>query len=271
MTPALQISNLTVSLGGNVILSGINAEIGSGEFIGLFGPNGAGKTTLVRCIIGTLKPDHGSIKILGLDPAQAAREIGYMPQGHGAFDSTALSARALVEAACDGDHWGIPWTSKKSRQEVDRVLEITDAARYANRPFAVLSGGEQQRVMLAQALLGNPKVLVLDEPLASLDPKNQALLIECIARVKERTNTTVLFVAHDMNPLMNVMDRVLYLAGGGAALGKLDEVITSESLSKLYGASIEVVRAQGRVFVVSSEGNVAESAYTHHDHDHDHD
>jgi len=267
MTNALQISNLTVSLGGNPILSGINAEIDCGEFIGIFGPNGAGKTTLVRCILGTLPPTRGSIKVLGLDPARAAREIGYMPQGHGAFDSTALSARALVEAACDGDHWGIPWTSKKSRQEVDRVLEVTDAVRYASRPFSVLSGGERQRVMMAQALLGNPRILVLDEPLASLDPKNQALLIECVARVKERTNTTVLFVAHDMNPLMNVMSRVLYLAGGRAALGKLDDVITSESLSKLYGSAIEVVRTQNRVFVVSSEGNVTESECAHHDHD----
>jgi len=267
MIPVLKISDLHVSLGGNAILSGINAEIGAGEFIGIFGPNGAGKTTLVRCIIGTLAPTRGSIKVLGLSPSQAARQIGYMPQGHGTFDSTALSARSLVEAACEGDRWGIPWTSKKSRQEVDRVLEVTDAVRYAHRPFSVLSGGERQRVMLAQALLGDPRILVLDEPLASLDPKNQGLLIECVARVKERSHTTVLFVAHDMNPLMNVMDRVMYLAGGGAALGKLDEVVTSECLTKLYGSPIEVVRTQNRVFVVSSEGGVTETECAHHDHD----
>jgi len=267
MTPALQISDLSVSLGGNAILSRINAEIGAGEFIGIFGPNGAGKTTLVRCIIGTLAPSRGSIQVLGLPPRQAARQIGYMPQGHGGFDITALSARALVEAACDGDAWGVPWTSKAARQEVDRVLEVTEAARYAHRPFSVLSGGERQRVMLAQALLGSPRILVLDEPLASLDPKNQGLLIECVARVQTSTPTTVLFVAHDMNPLMNVMDRVMYLAGGGAALGKLDEVITSECLTKLYGADIEVVRTQNRVFVVSAEGGVTESECAHHDHD----
>jgi zinc/manganese transport system ATP-binding protein len=267
MTSALQISDLSVSLGGNAILSGVNAEIGAGEFVGIFGPNGAGKTTLVRCIIGTLPPSSGSIRVLGQPPAQAARQIGYMPQGHGGFDATALSARALVQAACDGDHWGIPWTSKKSRQEVDRVLEITEAARYAHRPFSVLSGGERQRVMLTQSLLGNPRILVLDEPLASLDPKNQGLLIQCVQRVKQNTGTTVLFVAHDMNPLMNVMDRVMYLAGGKAALGKLDEVITSESLSRLYGSAIEVVRTQNRVFVVSSEASVTESECAHHDHD----
>lgn len=267
MTPALQISDLTLSLGGHEILSGVSATIDEGEFIGIFGPNGAGKTTLVRCIIGTLPPTRGRIEVLGLSPGRAGRQIGYMPQGHAGFDSTALSARALVEAACHGHRWGIPWTSQKSKREVDRVLEVTDAARYANRPFSVLSGGERQRVMLAQALLGDPKILVLDEPLASLDPKNQALLIDCVARVKRLTRTTILFVAHDMNPLMQVMDRVLYMAGGGAVLGKLDDVVTSPSLSKLYGFEIEVVRVENRVFVISAEGNVTESECAHHDHD----
>jgi zinc/manganese transport system ATP-binding protein len=248
-------------------LSGVNATIDPGEFIGIFGPNGAGKTTLVRSIIGTLAPTRGSIEVLGQPPGKAALQIGYMPQGHAGFDSTALSARALVEAACHGDRWGIPWVSAATKQEVDRVLEVTEAVPYAQRPFSVLSGGERQRVMLAQALLGDPKILVLDEPLASLDPKNQALLIECVARVKRLTGTTVLFVAHDMNPLMQVMDRVLYLAGGHAALGKLDEVVTTASLSKLYGFAIEVVRVENRVFVVSAEGNVTESECFHHDHD----
>jgi zinc/manganese transport system ATP-binding protein len=190
-----------------------------------------------------------------------------MPQGHGGFDSTALSARALVEAACEGDRWGIPWILRASKREVERVLEVTEAAAYAAKPFSVLSGGERQRVMLAQALLGDPRILVLDEPLASLDPKNQALLIDCVARVKRLTKTTILFVAHDMNPLLRVMDRVLYLAGGGAVLGKLDDVVTTASLTKLYGFGIEVVRVENRVFVVSSEGNVSEGECHHHDHD----
>jgi len=262
MSLAVQIADLSVSLGGNEILSGVQADIQAGEFIGIFGPNGAGKTTLVRCMLGTLSPQRGRIKVLGLSPKQAARQVGYMPQGHAGFDSTALSARALVTAACYGDRWGIPWTSKALDREVDRVLEVTEACHYAKRPFSVLSGGERQRVMLAQALLGDPRILILDEPLASLDPKNQALLIECVTRVKRLTNTTVLFVAHDLNPLMHVMDRVLYLAGGGAVMGKVDDVVTSESLSKLYGFQIEVVRVENRVFVVSAEGNVTE--YAHH-------
>jgi len=267
MSTALQISDLRVTLGGNEILTGINATINEGEFVGIFGPNGAGKTTLVRAIIGTLRPSSGSITVFGSPPGRATHQIGYMPQGNSGLELTALSARAMVEAVCDGERWGVPWSSRESRKEVERVLHLTGASDYADRPYAVLSGGERQRVMLAQSLLGQPRILVLDEPLASLDPKNQSLLIECIAEVQRQTKATVLFVAHDMNPLLHVMDRVLYMAGGGAILGRLDEVVNSESLSRLYHFPIEVVRAGSRVFVVSKEGNVAELA-CHDGHDH---
>ena len=260
MSSALLISDLRITLGGNDILHGVNAEIEAGEFVGIFGPNGAGKTTLVRAIVNTLRPSGGTIKIFGEAPGKACHQIGYMPQGNSGLELTALSARALLEAVCQGEQWGVPWSSPATKKEVERVLQLTGAIPYADRPFALLSGGERQRVMLAQALLGQPKILVLDEPLASLDPKNQALLIQCVTEVKRRTNATILFVAHDMNPLLHVMDRVLYMAGGGAILGHLDDVVNSESLSHLYGFPIEVVRAGERVFVVSREGNVTELA-----------
>jgi zinc/manganese transport system ATP-binding protein len=267
MPAALQIADLRLTLGGNEILSGVNAEIQQGEFVGIFGPNGAGKTTLVRAIIGSLRPSSGTIRIFGEAPTKAYAAIGYMPQGNTGLDMTALSARSLVEAVCHGQRWGIPGLRRSMRAEVDRVLELTEAISYANRPFAVLSGGERQRIMLAQALLGHPRLLVLDEPLASLDLKNQSLLIACIAQVQRATEATVLFVAHDMNPLLHIMDRVLYMAGGGAMLGRLDEVVNSESRSRRYHFPIEVVRAGERVFVVSKEGGVAElSCHEGHDH-----
>lgn len=263
MISALQISDLSLTLGGNEILTGINAEIQAGEFVGIFGPNGAGKTTLVRAIIGNLRPSAGTIRIFGEAPGLASHQIGYMPQGHYGLELAALSARALVEAVWHGEHWGMPWSSAEAKKEVDRVLRLTHADEFADRPFSVLSGGERQRIMLAQALLGHPKILVLDEPLASLDPKNQALLIDCVAEVQRVTQATILFVAHDMNPLLHVMDRLLYMAGGGAILGRLDDVVNSDSLTHLYKFPIEVVRAGERVFVVSKEGNVTECA--HHD------
>jgi zinc/manganese transport system ATP-binding protein len=263
MLPALRISDLSIALGGHAILSHLNAEIGAGEFIGVFGPNGAGKTTLMRCLLGTLRPTSGEIAVFGQRPSQTAREIGYMPQHNAGFESTALSARALIHAAWRGERWGLPWVSAESRAEVARVLALAQAEHYADRPFSVLSGGERQRIMLAQALLGQPKLLMLDEPLAGLDPKNQALLIERIAEVQRVMKATVLFVAHDMNPLLHVMSRVLYLAGGGGLLGEVDEVVNAESLTRLYGFPIDVVRTEKRVFILSKEGNVTESA--HHD------
>jgi zinc/manganese transport system ATP-binding protein len=240
VSPALSISNLSVSFGHHPVLSGVDAEIKAGEFVGVFGPNGAGKTTLMRCLLGTLRPTAGTIAIFGLPPARASCEIGYMPQGNVGFESTALSARALVHAAWQGEKWGIPWSSRASHAEVQRVLEITQAAAYADRPFSVLSGGERQRIMLAQALLGQPKMR--------------------IAEVKRALGATILFVAHDMNPLLHVMDRVFYLAGGGALLGEINHVVNSEALSQLYKFPIEVIRAQDRVFVLSREGNVTEAA-----------
>ena len=267
MAAALHISNLRVTLGGHDILADVNAKIEAGEFVGIFGPNGAGKTTLVRAIVNTLRPTAGTIRIFGEAPGKACHLIGYMPQSNAGLELTALSARAILEAVAQGEKWGVPWTSSATRAEVERVLQLTGAFSYADRPFTQLSGGERQRVMLAQSLLGAPKILVLDEPLAGLDPRNQALLIECVGDVQKRTNATILFVAHDMNPLLHVMDRVFYIAGGGAILGKINEVVNSASLSRLYGFPIEVVHAGERVFVVSREGNVAELA-CHDGHNH---
>lgn len=260
MNSALAIRNLGVRLGGRTILENLNAEIREGEFIGIFGSNGAGKSTLMRAILGLCPISSGRIEIFGKPLNQTQRLIGYMPQTRSSLESTALSARALVSAVDGGTRWGLPWPSRRSRIEVQRVLELAGAAAYADRPFSVLSGGEKQRVSLAQALLGEPRLLILDEPLGSLDPKNQHQLVERVAQIRRETGATVLFIAHDVNPLMAAMDRVLYLAGGGAALGELDDVITSESLSRLYGMEIHVVRADGRIFIVNAESNVTEAA-----------
>ena len=263
MSCIIQISDLGVTLGGRTILSAVNAEFRSGEFIGIFGPNGAGKSTLIRCILGTLHPSSGSVRILGQPPARSGHLIGYMPQGHSAVETTSLSGRALLQAVYRGDRWGIPWPSRERDAEIARVLRMTDSLPYADRHFSVLSGGERQRLMLAQALLGQPRILALDEPLASLDPKHQMQLVGLAAQIREQTGATVLFVGHDLNPLMKVMDRVLYIAGGQAMLGSVEEVVTSESLSRLYGFEIHVVKAEGRMFILSGDGQVLEQA--HHD------
>lgn len=266
MIPVISIKNAGIRLGGRDILRDVSAEICPGEFIGVFGSNGAGKSTLMRCLLGLIPFCAGEISVFGEPPGRANRMIGYMPQARTHLENTALSARSLVAAVEGGNRWGFPWSTAATRHEIERVIKLAGAEEYAHRPFSVLSGGEKQRIMLAQALIGKPRLLILDEPLISLDPKNQARLIECVAEIKTTTGATILFVAHDINPLIRVMDRVIYVAGGGAAIGAADEVISSEKLSKLYGANIQVVRADGRIFIVVDEGNVTETG--HHNHDH---
>jgi len=262
----ISLNDVGVRLGGREILRAVNAEILSGEFVGVFGPNGAGKSTLMRCLLGLVPYCAGEVSILGQPPGRANREIGYMPQSQTRLEGTALSARSIVAAVEGGNRWGLPANTRASREKVERALELAGAREYAHRPFSVLSGGEKQRVMLAQALIGKPRLLILDEPLISLDPRNQARMIECVAGIKSATGAAILFVAHDLNPLMGVMDRVFYVAGGSAALGAATEVISSEALSKLYGTAIHVVRAEGRIFIVAAEGNVTEAEHQHHDH-----
>lgn len=260
MTAALSIKDAGVRLGGRDILKGVNATIASGEFVGVFGPNGAGKSTLMHCLLGLTPLCAGSISVFGEPPGRANGDIGYMPQSRASFESTALSARSLVTAVEGGNRWGFPWSNRSSRHEVERALKLAGAEEYADRPFSVLSGGEKQRITLAQALLGKPRLLILDEPLASLDPRNQMRMVECIAGIKAATGATILFIAHDINPLLGIMDRVLYVAGGSAAIGPVDDILSSESLSALYGAEIHVVRAEGKIFIVAAEGNVTEAA-----------
>jgi len=263
LSPAVSIVDAGVRLGGNEILRAVNAEIASGEFIGIFGPNGAGKSTLIRCLLGLVPLSSGRISIFGNSPGRTNRTIGYMPQSRVSLEGTALSARSMITGVAAGDGWGLPLRRRKIKKEVDQVIELAGVGQFADRPFSVLSGGERQRVGLAQALLGRPRLLLLDEPLASLDPRNQMLLIERVTEIKKSMETTVLFSAHDVNPLLGVMDRVFYIAGGQAAIGAVDEVITSSALSQLYKTDMRVLRVEGNVFIFAAEGGIIEAA--HHD------
>jgi len=260
MSSALAIQNLGIRLGGHQILKDVSAEINEGEFIGIFGPNGAGKTTLLRALLGLCPVSSGEIRIFGQAPGRSNRSIGYMPQSSACPEGTALSARALISAVRGGEKWGVPRPSFSADKEISHALELAGVTNYADRPFSVLSGGEKKRVALAQALIDRPRLLILDEPLASLDPKNQMRLVDRIVKIRNETGATVLFIAHDINPLLGVMDRILYMAGGGAALGTVDEVITGPALSALYGMEIDVVCAGSRIFIVNSESNVTETA-----------
>jgi zinc/manganese transport system ATP-binding protein len=268
MTAALAFSGVTLSLGGRAVLSNVSFSIGAGEFVGVLGPNGAGKTTLMRAALGLLAPSFGGIEVLGRGPADAAPRIGYMPQSRRSGTALRLAGFDFVACAARGERLGLPLLGRAARADVERAIAQVGATALARRPLAELSGGERQRLLLAQALIGEPRLLLLDEPLMSLDPRHQEDVVRLVARLARELRLTVLFSAHEINPLIGAIDRVLYLGGGQAALGTVEEVIQGPVLSRLYGAPIEVIRQAGRIFVMSGAYEVERDDHRHGGHGH---
>jgi zinc/manganese transport system ATP-binding protein len=260
---AIEFHGVHLSLGGRPILSGVNLDIGAREFIGVLGPNGAGKTTLMRAILGLTPPGRGAIQVLGRPAVRGNPAIGYMPQARGAIASMRLSGWDFVAGVVDGHRLGLPVIGKAARAEVDRALDLVGARDLARRPLTETSGGERQRLLLAQALIGRPRLLLLDEPLISLDPHHQRGVVELARSLQTELGITVLFSAHELNPLLGALDRVLYLGRGQAALGTVDEVITGPVLSRLYGSEIDVVRLKGKIFVMSGRHDAERDEHRH--------
>ncbi len=266
---AVDADGLTLKLGGRTVLRDVTLAIRDMEFVGVLGPNGAGKTTLMRAILGLLPPSGGGLRVLGAPAARGNPAIGYMPQVRGELASKRLSGWDFVASVVGGHRLGLPILDAAGKREVAWALDLVGARDLARRPLAETSGGERQRLLLAQTLIGRPKLLLLDEPLISLDPHHQQAVVNLAKTVQTELGIAVLFSAHELNPLLGALDRVLYLGGGHAALGTVDEVITGPVLSRLYGSSIEVVRVNGRIFVMSG-GHDMEHAAHDHDHGHDH-
>jgi zinc/manganese transport system ATP-binding protein len=260
---AIELNRVTLARARQIVLSDVSVAIRPGEFIGVFGPNGAGKTTLLHAILGLLRPTAGEIKVLGTPPARGNPAAGYLPQQRTSVADLCLRGWDFVASALHGECWGLPLTGVAGHGEVERVITTVEARALAARPLCELSGGELQRLLLAQALLGKPKLLLLDEPLLSLDPHFQQATVALVKAVQQTEGITVLFTAHELNPLLEAMDRVLYLGQGRAALGTVDEVITSDALSRLYGTPIEVLHINGRILVMSGHGLVEADAHRH--------
>ncbi len=241
----------------------LNIEVQPGEFIAVLGPNGAGKTSLLKVLLGLLPLESGSVTIGGETPRRGHNFIGYVPQQRSFDPDLPIRGRDLVRLGLDGHRYGLRPESAKTRTAVNRMVKRVGAASYADAPIGLLSGGEQQRLRIAQALIGNPRVLLCDEPLLSLDLSHQQAVSNLIDEERTTNQSAVLFVTHEINPILPIVDRILYLVGGKWAIGTPKEILSSKRLGELYGSPVEVIRMHGRILVVpSNEAQMAE--HSHH-------
>ncbi len=257
LPPVIQVEGAAITLGGRAIWQEVALTVQPGEFLAILGPNGAGKSTLLKAILGLLPLSTGTISVLGKSARRGNAAIGYVPQRRHFEADVHVRGRSIVQLGLDGSNWGMslpllqPGRARETKRRVAEAIELVGATAYADRPIGELSGGEQQRLLIAQALVRQPRILALDEPLDSLDLRNQQGIAGVIRRVSRETGAAVLLVAHDINPILSAVDRVVYVAHGQVAVGTPEEVITTATLSRLYGASIEVLRASdGRIVVV---------------------
>jgi zinc/manganese transport system ATP-binding protein len=263
---AVTLDDASVALGGRVIWEHVSLAVEPGEFVAVLGSNGAGKSTLLKVVLGLEPLRSGTATVLGRSPGEANAQLGYLPQRRSFDASSRIRGIDIVRLGLDGARWGVPLPWRAPVAGVREVIELVGAEYYADRPIGTLSGGEEQRLLIAQALVRRPKLLMLDEPLDSLDLTNQAGVAALVQRVCREAGVAVLLVAHDVNPILSYLDRVIYFAGQTAVAGTPGEVITTETLSRLYGAPVEVLHASdGRLVVVGQP----EAPFVHgHRHDH---
>lgn len=250
----LDVQGVDVRLSGRKILDRVSFTIAPGQFTGLIGSNGAGKTTLFRVILGLQSASAGDVLIAGRSRASRRRQVGFVPQKFLLDPDLPMRARDLVGLGLDAQRWGVPRPSRTRSALIEEMLEAVDAGRFADTRVGRLSGGEQQRILIAHALIARPRLLLLDEPLANLDLRSAHEVVALLARIAREQQIAVLISAHEINPLLGVMDRIVYLASGRAVSGRTDEVVRADVLSKLYGHHVDVLNVHGRVLIVAGAG-----------------
>ncbi|MEV6868249.1 metal ABC transporter ATP-binding protein [Streptosporangium subroseum] len=250
----ISLSGAELAYGNRVLWRGLDLDLRRGEFVVVLGPNGSGKTSLLRVLLGQQQLTSGTLLVDGRPPRRGGDLIGYIPQQQAIAPQTPLRGRDLVRFGVDGHRWGFSSGGRRARQRVEELLAAVGATAFADVPLALLSGGEQQRLRVAQALATDPAILLCDEPLLSLDLHHQKMVADLVDERRRSHGTAVVLVTHEINPFLDLVDRVLYLAQGRFLIGTPEEVMTSQTLSDLYGSQVEVLRVHGRFVVVGVPG-----------------
>lgn len=250
--PAAELCAAGLSYGSRRLWQNVNLAVAPGEFLAVLGPNGCGKTSLMRVLLGLTALSSGSARVCGASPRRGRNAIGYVPQQRGFDSDLPFRGADLVRLGLDGHRWGIGLPTTARRRRIESAIEAVGASQFADAPIGRLSGGEQQRLRIAQALVGEPNLLLCDEPLLSLDIKHQAAVVDTLDRHRRTSQLAVIFVTHEINPILTVADRVLYLVGTRWAVGFPDEVLTSATLSRLYETTVDVLRMKGRLVIVGA-------------------
>ncbi|MBC7306159.1 MAG: metal ABC transporter ATP-binding protein [Dietzia sp.] len=269
--PVVSLRGVTVSRGGRTLIRDLDLEVQPGEFVAVLGPNGAGKTTLLKVLLGEHRPDAGTVLVDGRPPGDRATHLGYVPQQRAFDPGITLRGRDLVALGIDGTRWGPGWPSRRvgKRRIVADSLARLEATKVSDKPLGRMSGGEQQRVRVAQAIAADPCVMLCDEPLLSLDLTGQRTVASVLDHRRREHDTAVVFVTHEINPVLPMVDRIVYLVDGRHRIGTPDEVFTSEVMSELYSSPVEVLRVRGQIIVVGDTQHLCTEPWTtghHHDH-----
>ncbi|GAA1053803.1 metal ABC transporter ATP-binding protein [Dietzia natronolimnaea] len=270
----VSLESVTVSRGGRTLIRDLDLEVAAGEFVAVLGPNGAGKTTLLKVLLGELAPDSGTVLVDGRAPGDRGTHLGYVPQQKAFDPGITLRGRDLVGLGIDGTRWGPGWPSRRGekRRVVDDALDRLGAGQLADKPLGRMSGGEQQRVRVAQAIACDPCVMLCDEPLLSLDLTGQRTVASVLDHRRRHHGTAVLFVTHEINPVLPMVDRIVYLVDGRHRIGTPEEVFTTEVMSDLYSSPVEVLRVRGQIIVVGDTQHLCAEPWStgHHHHDDTH-
>jgi zinc/manganese transport system ATP-binding protein len=262
--PVVELSNATLRFGKRTLWANLTATVRAGEFVAVLGPNGTGKTTLLKAILGLEQLAGGTIRVNGTSPGEGNSRVGYIPQQKSFDRFLPIRGRDLVELGLNGNRYG--WHNHAAAADrVTSAIKRVHAQSYADMPIGTLSGGEQQRLRIAQAIVGTPSLLLCDEPLLSLDLPSQSLITRLLHEYRTHSNAAIIFVTHEINPILPYVDKVLYIANGKWALDTPERVLRTDTLTSLYGSPVEVLRHQGRLLVIGADEAARNGQGTHHE------